>query len=181
MNSFLSASFRLVLAPAFILPLLAVLPGQSLNAAGYKIGVVDARAVLEESPQAERMAQALRREFEGRNRELIEMRQLITDLDVKLANDALKLTEQEKGNMERDRFRLSRDLARAEEVYKEDISFRRNEILTSLQEDIIEAIQAVSRENNFDIVLSEGVNWASGRVNMTPLVIEYMKTRPGAE
>ena len=143
----------------------------------YRIGVVDARAILEQSPQAENMAQALRAEFEGRNRELIEMRQLLTDMDLRLTNDASILSDSQRSELERERFRLSRDLARAEEIYKEDISYRRNEILTALQEEIIEAIRAVSLQYKFDIVLSEGVNWASSRVNMTPMVIEYMKAR----
>lgn len=177
MNSFSSSPGSLAIKILYLLPgLLAVFTPNS-HAADYKIGVVDARAVLEQSPQAENMAKALRAEFEGRNRELIEMRQLVTEMDVRLTDDSIMMTASERNDLERERYMLSRELARAEEIYKEDISFRRNEILTALQEEIIDAIRSVSTQYNFDIVLSEGVNWASNRVNMTPMVIEYMKSK----
>ena len=72
---------------------------------------------------------------------------------------------------------MSRELQRMEDQYKEDLSFRRNEILTALQDEIIEAIEIVSEKNQFDIVLTGGVNWASSKINMTPLVIEYLKNK----
>ena len=143
----------------------------------YKIGVVDAMEVLEQSPQAEQMATELRVEFEGRNREIIGMQKLVTDLNERLTNDARKLSESEVARLERELYVKNRELERLEEEYKEDLSFRRNEILTALQEEIIQAIETVSERNQFDIVLTGGVNWSSSRINMTPLVVEYLKNK----
>ena len=143
----------------------------------YKIGVVDAMEVLEQSPQAEQMATELRMEFEERNREIIDMQRLVTDLNERLTNDTLNMNETEMARLDRELYVKGRELQRMEDQYKEDLSFRRNEILTALQDEIIEAIEIVSEQNQFDIVLTGGVNWASTRINMTPLVIEYLKNK----
>ena len=143
----------------------------------YKIGVVDAMEVLEQSPQAEQMATELRLEFEERNREIIEMQKVVTDLNERMTNGTQNMNESEVARMERELYVKSRELQRMEDQYKEDLSFRRNEILTALQDEIIDAIVIVSEQNQFDIVLTGGVNWASARINMTPLVVEYLKSK----
>ena len=143
----------------------------------YKIGVVDTTAVLEQSPQADRMATELREEFEERNREIIEVQKQVTDLNERLTNSAAAMSETEKAKLQRELFIRGKDLQRMEDEYKDDLSFRRNEILTALQDEIIEAIEIVSEQNKFDIVLTGGVNWVSSRINITPLVIEYLKKK----
>ena len=40
---------------------------------------------------------------------------------------------------------------------------------------IIESIQQVAKDNNYDLVLSEGVLYASPKIDMSGLVIEYLK------
>ena len=141
----------------------------------YKIGVVDAMDVLEQSPQAEQMANELRKEFEARNREIIDLQKQVTDLNERVNNSSSKLSESESDKLARELYVKGKDLQRLEDLYKEDLSFRRNEILTALQDEIVEAIEIVSEQNKFDIVLTGGVNWVSPRINMTPLVIEYLK------
>jgi outer membrane protein len=143
----------------------------------YKIGVVDAMAVLEQSPQAEQMATELRIEFENRNRQIIELQKEVTDLNERLTNTAREGSQAETDRLERELYLKNRELTRMENEYKEDLSDRRNQILAALQDEIVEAIEAVSEQNQFDIVLTGGVNWAGPRVNMTPLVVEYLKNK----
>ena len=143
----------------------------------YKIGVVDAMEVLEQSPQADQMANELRIEFEERNRQIIKMQKEVTDLNERLTNKAASMSEAESTRMDRELYVKSRELQRMEDQYKEDLSFRRNEILTALQDEIIAAIEVVSKQNQFDIVLTGGVNWVSSKINMTPLVVEYLKNK----
>jgi len=144
----------------------------------YKIGVVDAMDVLEQSPQAERMATELRKEFEERNKEIIDLQKQVTDLNERINTSGTKLSESESDKLSRELYVKGKELQRLEDQYKEDLSFRRNEILTALQDEIVEAIEKVSEQNKFDIVLTGGVNWVSPRINMTPLVIEYLKKNP---
>lgn len=147
----------------------------------YKIGVVDAMAVLEQSPQADKMTTQLRQEFEDRNRKIIEMQKRLTDMNERLTNDAAVMSDTERNKMEREIYLMKRDLQRAEDQYREDLSFRRNEILSALQDEIVKAIQTVSKQNNFDIVLTSGVNWASQKINITPMVVDYLKKQEKPE
>ena len=176
MNSFqLARNTRyLIYLPVFFLIASIV---TAASAEQYKIGVVDAMAVLEQSPQAERMSTQLREEFEGRNKEILEMQKRMTDMNEKLTDNATSMNEADTTQLERNIYLLKRKLKRAEDQYKEDFSYRRNEILSKLQEEIAKAIQTVSKDNHFDIVLTSGVNWASPKINMTPLVIEYLKNQ----
>lgn len=105
------------------------------------------------------------------------MQKELTDINERLTNLNIDLSVEEKERLERDQYLLARDLQRAEKEYKEDISFRRNEILVALQDEIIEAIEIVSDQYQFDLVLNNVTNWSSPRVNMTPLVVEYMKNK----
>lgn len=147
------------------------------SAEQYKIGVVDAMAVLEQSPQADKMATQLRQEFEGRNRKIIDMQKRLTEMNEHLTNDATVMSEAETDKLERQIYLLKRDLKREENQYKEDLSYRRNEILSALQNEIVKAIRIVSKQNHFDIVFTSGVNWASPKINITPLVVEYLKNK----
>ena len=47
-------------------------------------------------------------------------------------------------------------------------------IFVKIQKQIIESIQQVAEDNKYDLVLSEGVLYASPKVDMTGLVIEYL-------
>ena len=151
------------------------------SAEQYKIGVVDAMAVLEQSPQADKMTTQLRQEFEDRNRKIIDMQKRLTDMNERLTNHAAVMSEEETNKLEREIYILKRDLKRAEDQYREDLSFRRNEILSALQDEIVKAIQIVSKQNNFDIVLTSGVNWSSQKINITPMVIDYLKKQEKTE
>ena len=153
----------------------------SASAEQYKIGVVDAMTVLQQSPQADKMATRLRQEFEQRNRKIIEMQKHLTDMNEHLTNDAATMNEEDSSKLERKIYLLKREVQREEDQYKEDFSYRRNEILSSLQKEIVKAIQTVSEQNHYDIVLTSGVNWASSKINITPLVIDYLKKQEKTE
>ena len=153
----------------------------AVSAEQYKIGVVNAMTVLQQSPQADKMATKLRQEFEERNHKIIEMQKHLTDLNERLTNEATTMSDEDSSKLERKVFLLKREVQREEDQYKEDFSYRRNEILSSLQKEIVKAIQTVSEQNHYDIVLTSGVNWASPKINITPLVIEYLKNQEKTE
>jgi outer membrane protein len=70
-------------------------------------------------------------------------------------------------------------LRRSQDEFRDDFNFRRNEEFAKIQKEIINAIQKVAKENNYDVVLSEGVIFASPKVDISSLVIEYLKKQSG--
>ena len=139
-----------------------------------KIGAVQILKVLEQSPQYQAAGQALDKEFEPRSKTLIAEQKKIKNLEDKLSKDRAIMSEAEVSKMERDILNKRRDLKRSQDEFREDINFRRNEELAKIQKLVFEAVQKVSKDNGYDIVLSEGVVYASKKADMTQLVIDAL-------
>ncbi len=148
---------------------------QSYAEGELKIGAVQVLKVLEQSPQYQAAGKSLDKEFEPRSKVLIAEQKKIKDLEDKLAKDSAIMSEAEISKMERDILAKRRDYKRSQDEFREDINFRRNEELAKIQKVIFEAIQKVAKDNNYDVVLSEGVIYASSKADMTNLVIETLK------
>ncbi len=145
----------------------------------YKIGFINARIVLEQSPQVKKIQTVLANEFTPREKEIIAAQKSLKGLEDKLAKDAAIMSESERNKIQRDILNSQRDLKRSEDEFREDLQFRQNEELSKINQEILQAIQIVAKENNYDLVLSDGVLFASPKINMTDIVIEYL-TRQAA-
>jgi outer membrane protein len=84
------------------------------------------------------------------------------------------MSEAERKTLERDIVNKRRDLKREDDEFREDLNFRRNEEMAKIQNEIVSAIQAVAKENSFDLVLSDGVIFASPKIDMTDLVLQHL-------
>jgi outer membrane protein len=148
---------------------------QSYAEGPQKIGAVQVLKVLEQSPQYVAAGKALDKEFESRSKVLITEQKKIKDLEDKLGKDRAIMSESEASKLERNILEKRRDYKRSQDEFREDINFRRKEELAKIQKVIFEAIQKVAKDNNYDVVLSEGVIYASSEADMTGLVIESLK------
>jgi len=140
-----------------------------------KIGAVQVLKVLEQSPQYQAAGKRIDKEFEPRGKVLIAEQKKIKDLEDKLNKDSAIMSESEISKLEREIVAKRRDYKRDQDEYREDLNFRRNEELAKIQKAIFEAIQKVAKDNNYDVVLSEGVIYASSKADMTQLVIDSLK------
>jgi outer membrane protein len=152
---------------------------QSATAEDYKIGAVNSVRLWDQAPQSENMRAQLEKEFAPRDRELVNAQKKLKEKEDRLAKDAAIMSENERRNLEREIIESRRDLKRAQDEFREDLTFRRNEEMAKIQKEVVEAIQIVAKQNNFDVVLFEGVMYASAKVDMTQLVIDYLKKQPG--
>jgi outer membrane protein len=167
----------LIIASTLLLANLLVTPAYAQE---YKIGVVNAQRILEQSPQARKTEALLENEFSPRQKQLLAEQKALQDLEAKHAKDAAVMGETERKNLERDIVTKQRDLQRNNDVLREDFAFRRNEELAKIQTEIVNAIQVVAKDNKFDLVLSDGVIFASSAVDMTDLVIQYLSKQAAA-
>ncbi|HSR61959.1 MAG TPA: OmpH family outer membrane protein [Gammaproteobacteria bacterium] len=141
----------------------------------YKLGVVNAIKILEQSPQADAARSAIEKEFAPRDKEMVATQKRLKELEDRLVKDGAIMSETERQKLEREVINMKRDLKRTQDEFREDFNFRRNEEFSKIQKKIVEAIQTVAKENNYDLVLSEGVIYASPKVDISDLVIEYLK------
>ena len=140
----------------------------------YKIGAVNAIRVLEKSPQADIARKMIEDEFSPRDKELIAEQKSIKELEDKFKKDRAILSEQESAKLERDIISKKRDLKRKQDEFREDLNYRRNEEMVKIQKQIIQSIQKVAEDNEYDLVLSEGVLFASPKIDMSELIIDYL-------
>ena len=141
----------------------------------YKLGAVDPVRVLDQSPQREQSKSLIEKEFSPRDRQLVAEQKKLRELEDKLQKNNSIMSKEELSKLERQIITRKRELKRDQEEFREDLNFRRNEEFAKIQKQIVKAIQKVAIERKYDVVLSEGVIYASSRIDISDLVIEYLK------
>jgi outer membrane protein len=149
---------------------LALLLTANVSFAELKIGFVNVAQVLEKAPQAEKAKKRLEKEFSPRDKHLVSQGKEIKKLDEKLKRDASVMGESERRKLERDIIAKKREAKRAQQEFSEDFNMRRNEELGKLQRRILEAIRALAKDQNFDLLLTDGVIYASKQIDVTEQV-----------
>lgn len=145
------------------------------HAADYKIGVVNAVAVLEAAPQSDAARKKLEKEFSSKDKELVAKQKGLKSLEDRLKKDGAIMSDSERGRLERDILQKRRELKRDQDEFREDVNFRRNEEFGKIQKQIVEAIREVAANEKYDLVLGEGVIYASKTVDITEAVIKKLK------
>lgn len=140
-----------------------------------KIGYVDTRQVTQEAPQAEAARASLEEEFGPRDQELSQEQEELRELEQRLRQDAAAMSESEGDELRRELVTRQREVRRSEAEFREDFNLRRNEELGQLQQRIIDVISRLAEEEGFDLVVSEGVLYASDRVDITDRVLDRLE------
>ena len=142
--------------------------------AGLKIGFVNTARVLKEAPQARKVEELLKAEFEPREAQLKEKRQEILDLEEQLKSDRA-LSSNARRKLEREiRLKVSQ-LKFLEQEFREDQNLRRNEEIRELQQVISNVLKMQGDSGQFDLILTEGVSYVSDRIDITAQTIEMLK------
>lgn len=157
---------------------LGLLLAANASYADLKIGFVNIPAVLEKAPQAEKAKKRLEQEFSPRDKQLVAQQKEIQSMDEKMAKDAAVMGESARVNMEKDILNKKRDAKRAQQEFSEDFNVRRNEELGKLQRRIVEAIREIAKAQNFDLLLTDGVIYASDKIDVTSQVQQKLSTMP---
>ena len=93
-----------------------------------------------------------------------------------MGRDAKLMSEAEARRLQRDVLEKKRALNRDQEEFREDFNLRRNEELAKLQKLVFEAIKGLSESEKYDLVLHDGVVFASGAVDITNKVQSRLST-----
>ena len=157
---------------------LGLLLTANVSFADLKIGFVNIPAVLEKAPQAEKAKKRLEQEFSPRDKQLVAQQKEIQSIEEKMTRDASVMGEKERNNLEKDVLNKKRDAKRAQQEFSEDFNVRRNEELGKLQRRIVEAIRAIAKDQNYDLLLTDGVIYANEQIDITKQVQEKLSTMP---
>ncbi len=158
-----------------VYPLLGLVFTTTFAAAELKIGFVNVPQVLSESPQAEKARKDMEREFSPRKNRLVASGKEIQKLKERLNRDAAIMSESERKKLEADILKKTRNAKRTEEELREDLNIRRNEIFGKMQKQVFEAIRALAKDGGYDLLLTDGVVYASEPVDVTSQLQEKLK------
>ncbi len=139
--------------------------------AELKIGYVNYNALLQESPDAKIITDAMRNEFLPRQRELQTLQQSIKTRQDKLTKDGATMTDDQRAREEKDITNEEHELQRKNSEMQDDVNTRRNEELSTLQKSLIEKVRVFAKAQNFDLVLADGVIWTSPTLDITAQVL----------
>ncbi|MEL6300198.1 MAG: OmpH family outer membrane protein [Pseudomonadota bacterium] len=142
-----------------------------------KIGVVNVQGLLQAAPQTKATLEALQEEFAPRERTVRAKEEELKALQEKAQRDAAVMGETELRNMQRDLRDVQREVERLGQEYNEDINLRRNEELGKLQRMLLQEIEQFATANGFDLIVGEGVIFASGRMNVTGQILEQLQAK----
>lgn len=137
-----------------------------------KIGVVNLARVLEGSPGFAAAQRKLEEEFGPRQRDLQAMQQRLRSQQEQFQKDAPVMGEEERLALERQIRDGQRELQRTNNELVEDLNLRQQEEMGKLQREAIEMAQRYAREQKYDLVLAEGVLFASTAVDITEAVLK---------
>ncbi len=156
----------IVLVSAFALP---------AGAQELKIGVVNVPVLMERSPQTKAAMDALQEEFAPRQREFLAKQKEYEELTAKVQKDVAVMGETERRNAEKNLRDLQREVTRLQTEFREDLNLRQNEELGSLQRSLLMEVQNFAAQEGYDLVVGDGVLFASTAVNITEDVLRAVE------
>jgi outer membrane protein len=142
--------------------------------AELKVGYVNTIRVIEEAPQGVAALKKLEAEFGQRDKELVGIQNRIRQLDDELQKNVPALKDADRRAREREILTLKRELKRATQEFREDYNQRRNEELAVLQQVVRKAILEIAQQEKYDLVLHEGMVYASESIDITDKVLKKL-------
>ncbi len=159
---------------------LVLLPGSLLAedagvALNLKIAVIDPNRIVEESPQYEEARQTLSTEVAEREADLLGQQQSLDRLNQKLERDGALMSEEEVKRLQNDIRARKRRLRYARAELQEDFALRQSELRTKLVKQVEEVVRQIAKEQEIDLIVSEGVVYFSERIDISADVVERLK------
>lgn len=157
--------------------LVAISSAQSLAATSPVIGFVDIAYLIDNSPQSLQARERLEAEFLPRQQELTELREERSRAESDFTGvdneDSELLQRGERGIRA-----IERRIQRLEQAFREDLNIKRNNELKSVRTRVLESVAVFARQEGFDLILTDGVLFASASVDVTQRVLEQLRKQP---
>lgn len=147
------------------------------NAHAQKIAVINYTKAVENSPQFAAIQKAIQAEFTNKNKELKEAQKKIKKLEDQLKKNKDVMSSAEVKRQEQDIRSRRRKLQFELQETKDDFTMRANEERRKLIRQVIEVVREIGKEESIDVILSEGVVYASEKADITDKVIERLKSK----
>ena len=146
----------------------------SIASAEVKIGFVEIQKILKGAPQTVAANKKLEKEFTKRTAKLKKAVKKINAKEKEFKKDRMTMSESDRAKTQREIQALKIDAQRTEREVREDIDLRRREEIAKVQKQVNVAVEKVAKEQNYDLVLYQGVAYAGKKVDITDIVIKAL-------
>lgn len=144
------------------------------DAALSRIGFVDIPYLIDRAPQALEAEQRLEAEFAPRQAELERQRAELAVMAARLLDTTLELGEAERARLDRETRGLERRIRRSEQDFREELNIEKNDEFKDVRILVLEAIATFGKQNDYDLIISDGVLFANNRIDVTERILEYL-------
>ncbi len=136
------------------------------------IGFVDIPYLIDKAPQALEAEQRLEAEFAPRQAELERQRSELNQLSNQLLDVSANLSESERSQLDIQARSLERRIKRSEQDFREELNIQKNNEFKQVRVLVLEAIARFGKQNDYDLIVSDGVLFAAKRIDVTERILE---------
>ena len=135
---------------------------------------MDYARLFDESPQAKVVRDALQAEFGPRLQQIVTQENALKARGEKLQKDVATMTPDQRSKAEKDMRDAARELDRKKQELQDDSNAKRQEEMNKLQRSLIGEVREYAKAQNFDIVIAEGIIYATPTVDITAQVLQAL-------
>ena len=160
------------------LPIFILLLAFSLGAsAAGKTGFINAKMLLEKSPQAIAANQQLQGQFGEREQSLRKLAEEIKQMEATYKNDSAIMSAEQKQKAQDNIVQNKRRFQFEQQSLKEDLQTKQRELLKNVQAEIREVIQAYGAKHGFEFIFTDAsIAYASEAADITDdILLELQK------
>ncbi|MFT6408121.1 MAG: outer membrane protein [Arenicella sp.] len=162
----------------FVFAALAACMQASIASAELKIGVYDARTILESLPVVQKEFTNLSAEFEPKEKEIADKRTALVQLQEDISKNAGTIySEDEYKNKQLEFQSKRRELQLLAEDTERLANVRRNEVVRKIQSSVDQEVRKFAEEEGYDLILRSGVLYAGPKVNITQKILQRMSSK----
>ncbi len=149
---------------------MALLPG---FAEDFRVGFINTDRIFREANTAKVAQTKLEQEFSKREKELVELGNVLKSNSEKLERDAPTLSETQRSTRQRQLAEQDRDFQRKRREFQEDLNARKNEELQQVLEKANKVVKQVAESEKYDLILQEAV-YINPKHDITEKVIKVI-------
>ncbi len=140
----------------------------------FKIGYVVVEKVLKEAPQTAASNKKLEKEFKSRTDGLQKKVKAIQKQEKEFNKNSVTMSASDRQKAQKKIQNSKIEIQRIERELREDIDIRRREEIGKLQQQINEAIEEMAETEKYDLILYQGVAYASKEIDITDKLIKVL-------
>ena len=84
------------------------------------------------------------------------------------------MSDTERSKLEREILGKRRELKRSQDEFRDDLNIRKNEMLRQVNIEIGQIIENFAKTEKYDLILAQGVMFASDRVDITDRILKKL-------